>query len=97
MSFIVTRANLERTVRINDKIAQTMRQWVDAGIMSTDTLYGIGLLNEPHICGYQSGAALAEACLGDFYPKGYEVVRGFFSANETAVVVDVAALRAQCA
>ena len=89
---IVTRANLERTVRINDKIAQTMRQWVDSGIMSTDTLYGIGLLNEPHICGYQSGAALAEACLGDFYPLGYNTVRQYFTPEETAVVIDVAAL-----
>ena len=86
------RANLERTVRINEKIAQTMRQWVDNGVISIDTLYGIGLLNEPHICGYQSGAALKEACLGDFYPLGYEAIRKYFTAEETAVVIDVAAL-----
>ena len=86
------RANLDRTVRINEKIAQTMRQWVDAGVFTIDTLYGIGLLNEPHICGYESGASLKEACLGDFYPKGYEVIRKYFTPEETAVVVDVAAL-----
>ena len=86
------RYNIDRTLKINGNISATMRKWVDDGVISIDTLYGIGLLNEPHICGYQSGGSLAEACLGDFYPKGYEVVRGFFSANETAVVVDVAAL-----
>ena len=86
------RANLDRTVRINEKIAQTMRQWVDEGVLTIDTLYGIGLLNEPHICGYESGATLKEACLGDFYPKGYEVIRKYFTPEETAVVVDVAAL-----
>jgi len=86
------RANLERTVRINEKIAQTMRQWVDNGVISINTLYGIGLLNEPHICGYQSGAALKEACLGDFYPLGYEAIRKYFTAEEAAVVIDVAAL-----
>jgi len=86
------RANLERTVRINDKIALTMRQWVDSGVMSIDTLYGIGLLNEPHICGYQSGGTLLEACLSDFYPLGYQAIRQYFTPEETAVVIDVAAL-----
>jgi len=86
------RYNLDRTLRINGNISATMRKWVDDGVISIDTLYGIGLLNEPHICGYESGGALAEACLGDFYPKGYDVVRGYFSEEETAVVVDVAAL-----
>merc|ERR1712227_498056 len=66
--------------------------WVDDGVFTIDTLYGIGLLNEPHICGYESGASLKEACLGDFYPKGYEVIRKYFTPEETAVVVDVAAL-----
>ena len=86
------RANLERTVRINDKISQTMRGWVDAGVMSVDTLYGIGLLNEPHICGYQSAGLLLEACIGDFYPLGYQAVRQYFTPEEAAVVIDVAAL-----
>jgi len=86
------RANLDRTVRINDKIAAYMRGLVDNNTISIDTLYGIGLLNEPHICGYQSGASLKEACLGDFYPKGYETIRKYFTAEEAAVVIDVAAL-----
>ena len=86
------RANLDRTIRIDEKIAQTMRLWIDNGEFSVDTLYGIGLLNEPHICGYQSGATLKEACLGDFYPKGYETIRKYFTPEETAVVIDVAAL-----
>ena len=86
------RANLDRTVRINDKIAAYMRGLVDSNTISIDTLYGIGLLNEPHICGYESGSSLKEACLGDFYPKGYETIRKYFTAEEAAVVIDVAAL-----
>ena len=91
-TYPANRHNVDRTVTINGKIAQTMRQWVDAGVISIQTLYGIGLLNEPHICGYESGGALKEACLGDFYPLGYSEVRKYFSAEEAAVVIDVAAL-----
>ena len=72
-----------------------MRKWVDDGVISIDTLYGIGLLNEPHICGYQSLWLLSEACLGDYYPKGYNVVRQYFKAEEAAVVIDVAGLPLQ--
>ena len=69
------RHNLERTVAINNKIANTIRQWVDAGLVSINTIYGFGLLNEPHICGYQSLNLLKEACLEDYYPKGYAAIR----------------------
>ena len=86
------RANLERTLRINEKIAQTMRQWVDNGEFGINTLYGIGLLNEPHVCGYESWFSLREACLDDFYPKGYDVIRKYFGPEEAAVVIDVASL-----
>ena len=94
-SYPGNRYNLDRTVRINENIAQTMRQWVDDGVISIDTLYGIGLLNEPHICGYQSGTLLLKACLEDYYPKGYEVVRKYFSADDIAVVIDVASVPPQ--
>ena len=69
------RDNLDRTVAINNKMAATLRQWVDTGLLSINTLYGFGLLNEPHICGYQSLNLLKEACLNDYYPKGYAAIR----------------------
>ena len=91
-TYPTNRDNLARTVTINGKIAATIREWVDAGVISINTLYGIGLLNEPHICGYESGGQLKEACLGDFYPLGYAEIRKYFTAEEAAVVIDVAAL-----
>jgi len=91
-SYPGNRYNIDRTVRILDKISQTMREWVDSEIFSIDTLYGIGLLNEPHICGYESGNKFKDVCLKDFYPKGYEVVRQYFTPYETKVVMDIASL-----
>ena len=44
-------------------------------LASVDTVYGIGILNEPHICGYLSGNALFPACIDDFYPKGKHLVQ----------------------
>ena len=91
-SNILSRYNIDRTVQIVDKISQTMRQWLDAGVFSIQTLYGIGLLNEPHICGAWGDYKFMDVCLRDFYPKGYEVVRKHFSAEETNVVIDVASI-----
>ena len=34
------RHNLDRTVAINNLIASTLRQWVDSGILSVNTIYG---------------------------------------------------------
>ena len=85
--------NMDRTVNINAKVAQTIRNWVDTGILSISTIYGkfcdggskiflsfilmigFGLLNEPHICGYQSLNLLKEACLQYYYPRGYAAIR----------------------
>ena len=125
------RHNLDRTVAINKLVARTIRQWVEAGTLSIDTIYGkmcrslcsddvdvdvdaddvvagFGLLNEPHICGYQSLNLLKEACLQDYYPKGYAAIRSevttnkqtnkqtyhreYFTPEEAAVVIDVAGL-----
>ena len=91
-TYPTNRFNIDRTLKINEKIAQTMRQWVDNGVISVNTLYGIGLLNEPHVCGYESWFSLRAACTDDFYPKGYDVIRKYFGPEETAVVIDVAAL-----
>lgn len=86
------RHNIDRTLQILEKISQTMKDWVDSGVISIETLYGIGLLNEPHICGYESGFVYKDVCLQDFYPKGYEVIRKYFSADQTNVIIDVASL-----
>jgi len=86
------RYNIDRTVRILEKISQTMLEWVNEGVIRIDTLYGIGLLNEPHICGYESGSFYKDVCLQDFYPKGYAAIRQYFSAEETKVVMDIASL-----
>jgi len=86
------RHNIDRTLQILEKISQTMQDWVDSGVIGIETLYGIGLLNEPHICGYESGFVYKDVCLQDFYPKGYEVIRKYFSADQTNVIIDVASL-----
>ena len=39
-------------------------------VVRLETLYGISILNEPHICGYESVFTLWTACRDDFYPKG---------------------------
>jgi len=91
-SYPGNRYNLDRTVSIVDQFSATTRQWIDAGEFSIDTLYGVGILNEPHICGYQSGATLWPACRDDFYPKAHEAVRKYFSGEEAKVVVDVASV-----
>eukprot|EP00091_Calanus_sinicus_P018545 TRINITY_DN4273_c0_g1_i3.p1 TRINITY_DN4273_c0_g1~~TRINITY_DN4273_c0_g1_i3.p1 ORF type:complete len:455 (-),score=140.35 TRINITY_DN4273_c0_g1_i3:20-1384(-) len=86
------RYNIDRSVRIVDQMTQTMREWVDSGVIKIETLYGIGILNEPHICGYESGNKYKDVCLQDFYPKAYDAVRKYFNAEETNVVMDIASL-----
>jgi len=40
-------------------------------LLSIDTVYGIGILNEPHVCGgWNFDGVLWPACIDDFYPKG---------------------------
>ena len=92
MTVTFIRHNVDRTVAILDKISQTMRAWVDAGVLPISSLYGIGLLNEPHVCGYESAFIYKDVCLKDFYPKGYAAIRKYFTAEETNVVMDVASL-----
>jgi len=91
-SYPGNRHNLDRTVSIVDQYAATIRGWIDAGEFSVDTVYGIGILNEPHICGYLSGNSLFPACIDDFYPKAHEAVRKYFTGEEAKVVIDIAAM-----
>ncbi|XP_023326029.1 probable glucan 1,3-beta-glucosidase A isoform X1 [Eurytemora carolleeae] len=90
-SYPGNRMNLDRTVSIVDQYAQTIRNWVDSGVISIDTVYGIGILNEPHVCGgWNFDGVLWPACIDDFYPKAHDAVRKHFSGEEAKVVVDVA-------
>ena len=41
--------NVERTVRILEKITQNMADWITEGHIQEETLYGIELLNEPWV------------------------------------------------
>jgi len=91
-SYPGNKANLDRTVQIIDQISGSIKQWIDQGVFSLDTLYGVGILNEPHICGYQSGASLWPACIDDYYPRAHEAVRKYFSGSEAKVVVDIASM-----
>ena len=85
----MSRYNIERTVRIVEKISQTMRRWVDAGAFSIQTLYGIGFINEPFIMVPDLSLSPEVVLLRDFYPKGYEAVRKHFSAEEANVLMDM--------
>jgi len=85
------RANIDRNLDILDKISATMVEWIDQGLISLETLYGVGILNEPHICGpWYDEPKYGPACMDDFYPKAYDVVRKHFD-ERVKVVLDVAA------
>jgi len=76
------RHNVDRTLVIIDKIAGTMRKWIDENAFKEETLYGISLLNEP--AGWNDN--LWHACRDDFYPKGYDVIRKHFSEDSSVFV-----------
>jgi len=87
------RHNIDRTLTVIDLMCEGLSSWIEQGLISQSTLYGIGILNEPHICGpWHNGGKYQPVCLEDFYPKAYDVVRKHFSAQDVKVVVDIAAL-----
>ena len=45
--------NVERTLRILEKITQNMADWITEGHIKEETLYGIELLNEPAVSSFQ--------------------------------------------
>jgi len=86
------RANIDRTLVILDMVCTSLSSWVSEGLISLSTIYGIGILNEPHICGpWYDEPLYGPACMQDFYPKAYDVVRKHFSPEDVKVVVDIAA------
>jgi len=91
-SYPENRDNVDRTLRILDKMAGTLSKWVDEGTIKIDTLYGMGILNEPHICGpWYDEDKFGSACMDDFYPKAYDVIRQYFMPEEVKMVIDIAA------
>jgi len=88
-SYPGNRGSLDRTVSILEKISVTAKDWVDSGAITPETLYGIGILNEPHVCGgWNFGGVLWPACIDDFYPKAHDAVRKYLA--DTKVVIDIA-------
>jgi len=86
------RANIDRTLAILDMVCASLSSWISDGFFNLSTLYGIGILNEPHICGpWYDEPLYGPACMQDFYPKAYDVVRKYFAPEDVKVVVDIAA------
>jgi len=78
--------NVERTVRILEKITQNMADWITEGHIKEETLYGIELLNEP--AGWDQ--KLWETCRDSFYPDGYDLIRNVFPQADPQVVIQQA-------
>ena len=72
-----------RTLAILDLVCTSLSSWISDGLFELSTLYGIGILNEPHICGpWYDEPLYGPACMEDFYPKAYDVVRKHFSPED---------------
>jgi hypothetical protein len=57
-----------------DKIASMLKTWLDSGLISWESLYGICVLNEPFaIPGLRDDIWIA--LRDDFYPKAYDAIR----------------------
>ena len=77
-----------RTLLIWEMVLTSLTSWISDGLFSLSTIYGIGILNEPHICGpWYDEPLYGPACLQDFYPKAYDVVRNYFPEDVKASVV----------
>ena len=77
-----------RTLEILDMVCTSLSSWISDGLFSLSTLYGIGILNEPHICGpWYDEPLYGPACMQDFYPKAYDVVRKYFAPEDVKASV----------
>lgn len=65
-------ANIERSLRIVDQMAQMLNAWIFDGTMTEATLYGIELLNEPRGDLYQD---VWLDCRDNYFLRGYDVIR----------------------
>ena len=69
-----SRHNIERSIAVVGKIASMLKTWLDSGIITWESLYGICVLNEPFaIPGLRDDIWIA--LRDDFYPKAYEAIR----------------------
>ena len=69
--YALYRHNIDRTVMLNGLISETMAGWIAEGVLSQDNFYGMGILNEPHICGtWRDDGKWWPVCRDDYYPKG---------------------------
>jgi len=69
-----SRNNIERSLATLDKISSMLKSWLDTGVISWDSLYGICVLNEPFaIPGDRDDIWIA--LRDDYYPKAYETIR----------------------
>jgi len=85
------RNNIDRSLNIVTKFASTAKQWINDGVISAETVYGIGVLNEPHACGgWNFNGEMWTACKDDFFPKAVERVRSIFGPEEAMAVIDIA-------
>ena len=56
---------------LNGRISETLKGWMEEGVLRQETLYGMGILNEPHICGtWRDGGKWWPVCRDDYFPKG---------------------------
>ena len=69
--YALLRHNIDRTVMLNGLISETMAGWIAEGVLSQENFYGMGILNEPHICGtWRDDGKWWPVCRDDYYPKG---------------------------
>ena len=69
-----SRHNIERSIAVVDKISSMLKTWLDAGVITWESLYGICVLNEPFaIPGQRDDIWIA--LRDDYYPKAYEAMR----------------------
>ena len=63
--------NVERTVKTVGNMALMVKEWINDGTLKKDTIYGIGVLNEPAGQFEQIWTKVMET----FYPLAYDTIR----------------------
>ena len=78
--------NVERTLRIIGNIALMAADWIRNGEVKHETIFGIGVINEPAGQFDQIWQLLLE----EFYPRAYNTVRLIDPEGHIAVIIDSA-------
>ena len=74
--------NVERTLKVIEKFGELLNKWINEDVFTSDTIYGIELLNEPW--GLQ--ADIWTEIRDRFYPEGYQVVRNTTGDNSFVAI-----------